>query len=193
MNFNKNNTSIATGMECLRTFVCYLNVKKCLNLINIVCIVKQTIINPKKKVAPRIGRVTEVILSQGCLFLFALSLSLLSGLPVYFLRDWLPSLNQSEYIVFFSAYLLLVPVAFLGARQSLRMLKQVEELSGRRVSFQRRLRKLRRRERRLTRFPQPGPVTLTKVEWPQRNAQLTNQKIFSPAQSLGRKSLKEIS
>ncbi len=182
----------ATGTECLRTFVCYPNVKKCLTLINILCLVKEIAIRPKKKAPARIGRVTEVVLSQACLLLFAGSVSLLSGLPIYFLRDWLPSLNGSEYVLFFSAYLLLVPVAFLGARQSLRMLRQVEILSGRRVSFQRRYRKMCRREQRLTRSPLPGPVTPQPVRRPRLDALLTNGKVFRPAGFVPRTSVKEV-
>ncbi len=185
---------MTTGMECLRTFVCYPNVKKCLTLINILCLVKEIAIRPKKKAAPRIGRVTEIVLSQACLLLFAGSTSLLSGLPIYFLRDWLPSLNQSEYVLFFSAYLLLVPVAFLLARQSLRLLRAVEVLSGRRVSFQRRYRKLRRREQRLTRAPLPGPITPQplRAERPQRDTVITGRKLFSPTLFVSRKSLEEV-
>jgi hypothetical protein len=156
--------------------------------------VKEITIRPKKKPAPRIGRVTEIVLSQACLSLFAVNMSLLSGLPIYFLRDWLPSLNQSEYVLFFSAYLLLVPVAFLLARQSLRMLRQVEILSGRRVSFQRRYRKMRRREQRLTRAPLPGPVTPQSVraERPRRDTVLTSKKMFSPTLFVSRKPLEEV-
>ncbi len=182
---------MATGTECLRTFVCYPNVKKCLTHINILCLVKEIVIRPKKKAAARIGRVTEVILSQACLLLFAVSVSLLSGLPIYFLRDWLPSLNGSEYVLFFSAYLLLVPVGFLLARQSLRMLRQVEIMSGRRVSFQRRLRKLRRREQRLTRSPLPGPVTPQPVGRHRLNALLLSGKVFRPAGFVPRSAVKE--
>ena len=175
----------------MRTFVCYRNVKKCLTLINILCLVKQIVVRSKKKSAPRIGRVTEIVLSQACLVLFAGSMSLLSGLPIYFLRDWLPSLNQSEYVLFFSAYLLLVPVAFLGARQSLRLLREVEILSGRRVSFQRRYRKLRRREQRLTRAPLPGPVTPQPVGQPRTNSFLTKRQLFRPVGFVLRSTVKE--
>lgn len=152
---------------------------------------KDIAIRPRKKAVARVGRVTEVILSQVCLLLFAGSMSLLSGLPIYFLRDWLPSLSGSEYGLFFSAYLLLVPVAFLGARQSLRMLRQVEIMSGRRVSFRRRYRKLRRREQRLTRSPLPGPVTPQPAGRARPDASLTTGKVFRPAGFVPRRAVKE--
>ena len=182
----------ATGTECLRTFVCYRNVKKCLTNINILCLVKEIVVRPKKKAAPRIGRVTEIVLSQACLLLFAGSMSLLSGLPIYFLRDWLPSLNQAEHVLFFSAYLLLVPVGFLMARQSLRMLRQVEIMSGRRVSFQRRYRKMRRREQRLTRSPLPGPVTPQPVDRTRPHALLANRSLFRIVPFPARQAVKEV-
>ena len=149
---------------------------------------KDIAIRPRKKAA-RVGRVTEIILSQACLLLFAGSMSLLSGLPVYILRDWLPSLNGSEYALFFSAYLLLVPVALLGARQSLRLLRQVELMAGRRISFRRRYRKLRRREQRLTRSPLPGPVTPQPAG--RLDASLTTGKFSRPAGFVPRRAVKE--
>jgi hypothetical protein len=74
------------------------------------------------------------------------------------------------------------------------MLRQIEVLSGRRVSFQRRYRKLRRREQRLTRAPLPGPVTPQPIraERPQRDTVITSKKLFSPTLLLSRKSLEEV-
>jgi len=154
--------------------------------------VKETVVRPKKKAAPRLGRVTEIVWSQACLLLFAGSMSLLSGLPIYFLRDWLPSLNQAEHVVFFSAYLLLVPVGFLLAGQSLRMLRQVEIMSGRRVSFRCRYRKMRRREQRLTRSPLPGPVTPQPVDRSRPYALGTNRTLFRPVLFPARRAVKEV-
>jgi len=122
--------------------------------------------------------------------LFALSVSLLSGLPFYILRDWLPSLNQLEYTLFFSAYLLLVPIAFLGARQSLRMLNRLEEMGGRRIPFGHRLKKYKRRQPSVAQPPRPGLVVLAKANGPQQEALLTNRRSFSPTLFLRRKPIK---
>jgi hypothetical protein len=68
----------------------------------------------------------------------------------------------------------------------------VEVLSGRRVSFQRRYRKMRRRAQRLTRSPLPGPVTPQPVGRPRLNALLTTAKGFRPAGFVSRNSVKEV-
>lgn len=179
-------------MECLRTFVCYLNVNKCLTHLNIPCVVKHTIPTPKPRMIPRISRVTELVLSQACLFLFALSMFVLTGLPLYFLREWLPSLGPAEYTLLFSAYLLLMPVAFLMARQSLLLLRRVEMMGGRRVSFRRQYRKLKRRERRINRVPSPGTVIQTDANRPVPAQRFTNQRAFTPAVFLNRLFIREV-
>ncbi len=69
------------------------------------------------------------------------------GIPIYVLRDWLLSLAQHEWTLFFSGYLLALPVAFLGARYALRLLTRVEAMGGRRISFRRRLKRLKQREK----------------------------------------------
>jgi hypothetical protein len=140
---------------------------------------------------PRINRVTELVLSQACLFLFALSMFVLTGLPLYFLREWLPSLGATEYTLFFSAYLLMLPVAFLMARESLRLLRRVEMMGGKRVSFRRQYRKLKRRERRLNRLASPSPVVTTHVRQPAPVQGLTNRKVFTPTLFLNRLFIRE--
>jgi hypothetical protein len=154
--------------------------------------VKHTIPAPKPKPVPRISRVTELVLSQACLFLFALSLFVLTGLPLYFLREWLPSLGATEYTLFFSVYLLLLPVAFLMARHSLLLLRRVEMMGGKRVSFRRQYRKLRRQERQPNRQPSPGPGLPADARRPVPVSGLTNRKVFTPAVFLNRLFIREV-
>ena len=179
-------------MECLRTFVCYLNVKKCLTHLNIICEVKRTIPTPKPKIVPRISRATELVLSQACLFLFAFSVFLETGLPLYFLREWLPSPDTTEYTLFFSAYLLTLPVAFLMARHALLLLRRIEIMGGKRISFRRQYHRLKRQERRMNRLPSPSPVITAPKRQHAPAQELTNQRVFTPAVFLNRLFIREV-